>query len=208
MFVVGLTGGIGSGKSAVSRRFERLGVTVVDADLVAREVVEPGTLALARIRHHFGESVIQADDSLDRTALRHIVFNDPEARRWLESLLHPLIGERILQQLDQAPGPYAILVSPLLVESGYTSICNRILVVDVPEAVQLERTLRRDPSSADEVRRIMATQASREHRLEAADDVIDNSGDEAVLDRRVEALHEHYRTLSTSRTALDHGDGV
>lgn len=202
MYVVGLTGGIGSGKTAVSGRFERLGVVVVDADVVAREVVEPGSLALARIRHHFGDTVIGVDGELDRTALRRIVFSDAEARRWLESLLHPLIGERILQQLDQAPGPYAVLASPLLVESGHVSICNRVLVVDAPETVQLERTVRRDPSSAEEVQRIMASQASRQQRLEAADDVIDNSGDEAALDLQVELLHRRYTELG----AINRGD--
>lgn len=196
MFIVGLTGGIGSGKTAVSRRFEALGITVVDADVVAREVVEPGTPALAQIREHFGAEVLLPDGQLDRAALRRIVFSDPEAKRWLEALLHPLIGSETLRQLDSAPGPYVLLASPLLVESGQTSICNRVLVVDVPEAVQLQRTMQRDTNDVEQVRRIIASQATREQRLAAADDVIDNSGAEAALDAQVAALHQQYLELA------------
>lgn len=196
MFIVGLTGGIGSGKTAVSRRFEALGITVVDADVVAREVVEPGTPALAQIRAHFGAEVLLPDGQLDRAALRRIVFSDPEAKRWLEALLHPLIGSETLRQLDSAPGPYVLLASPLLVESGQTSICSRVLVVDVPEAVQLQRTMQRDTNDVEQVRRIIASQATREQRLAAADDVIDNSGAEAALDAQVAALHQQYLELA------------
>lgn len=196
MFIVGLTGGIGSGKTAVSRRFEALGITVVDADVVAREVVEPGTPALAQIRAHFGAEVLLPDGQLDRAALRRIVFSDPEAKRWLEALLHPLIGSETLRQLDSAPGPYVLLASPLLVESGQTSICNRVLVVDAPEAVQLQRTMQRDTNDVEQVRRIIASQATREQRLAAADDVIDNSGAEAALDAQVAALHQQYLELA------------
>lgn len=196
MFVVGLTGGIGSGKTAVSHRFEKLGVTVVDADVVAREVVEPGMPALEHIRKRFGDAVMQADGQLDRAALRRRVFAEPDARAWLEALLHPLIGERTQEQLRQAPGPYVVLVSPLLVESGRTNICQRVLVVDVPESLQRERTMRRDANRAEEVERIMAAQATREERLAAADDVIDNSGDESALDAQVATLHQRYLDLA------------
>ena len=196
MFIVGLTGGIGSGKTAVSRRFEALGIVVVDADVIAREVVEPGTPALAQIREHFGAEIIRPDGSLDRAALRRIVFSDAEAKRWLEALLHPLIGDETLRQLNTAPGPYVLLASPLLVESGQTAICDRVLVVDVPEAVQLQRTMQRDSNDAEQVRRIIASQATREQRLEAADDVVDNSADEAALDGQVAALHQRYTELA------------
>lgn len=196
MFIVGLTGGIGSGKTAVSRRFEAKGITVVDADVVAREVVEPGTPALAQIRAHFGAEVMQPDGQLDRAALRRIVFSDPEAKHWLEALLHPLIGSETLRQLNDAPGPYVMLASPLLVESGQTSICHRVLVVDVPEAVQLQRTMQRDANDAGQVRRIIASQATREQRLAAADDVIDNSGEETALDAQVAILHQQYLELA------------
>jgi len=192
MFVVGLTGGIGSGKTAVSRRFEALGVPVVDADVVARQVVEPGSPALERIREHFSEGVLTADGQLDRAALRRQVFARPEDRAWLEALLHPLIGQRMQEELDRADGPYALLVSPLLVERGSRDLCHRVLVVDVPEALQLQRTMARDGSDAQTIERIMAAQASREQRLAVADDLIDNRGDEASLTAQVNALHRQY----------------
>lgn len=203
MLVVGLTGGIGSGKSAVSRRFEQLGIQVVDADQVARQVVEPGTPALAAIREHFGDDILQGDGQLDRAALRRIVFSDTAAKQWLEATLHPRIGEEIQRQLAAAPGPYVILASPLLVESGQTRLCHRILVVDVPEAIQIERTMHRDDNDAAQVERIMASQASRDQRLEAADDVIDNSGAEAALDPQVERLHQRYLALAGEHREAD-----
>ncbi len=200
MLVIGVTGGIGSGKSAVTRRFAALGVDVIDADVVAREVVEPGTPALDAIREHFGEGVMQGEQ-LDRAALRQRIFSDPDAKLWLEALLHPLIGEELLRQLAAARSPYAILVSPLLVESGQHVLCQRVLVVDVPESVQLQRTMQRDTNDAVQVRRIMASQASREQRLARADDVIDNSGEEAALDGQVQRLHRRYLDLARGRSA-------
>lgn len=197
-FVVGLTGGIGSGKSAVSERFERLGIKVVDADLASRAVVEPGRPALKAIEEHFGTGVISADGSLNRPALRKLVFENADERRWLESLTHPLINQYIAEQLGNATSPYVILAHPLLVETGQTRVCQRILVVDVPEELQLERTMARDDNPEAQVRAIMAAQATREQRLAAADDVIVNDQDLSHLDREVERLHGLYLQLAAA----------
>lgn len=194
-YVVGLTGGIGSGKSAVSERFEALGICIVDADLASRAVLAPGTPAVAQIAERFGPHLVREDGSLDRAALRQAVFTDPEARRWLESLTHPLIGAYQRERLAAADSPYAVLVSPLLVESGQARRCNRVLVVDVPEALQIERTMRRDGNSEAQVRAILAAQASRQQRLAAADDVIVNDRDLAHLDAEVAKLHKLYLEL-------------
>lgn len=194
-YIVGLTGGIGSGKTAVSDAFAALGVSVVDADIVAREVVEPGSPALERIVERFGPGIL-CDGALDRARLRALVFAEPHHKQWLEELLHPLIGERTRQQLAEAPGPYVILASPLLIEAGSQALCHRILVVDVPEAVQVQRTVARDTDDEAQVRRIIASQASREQRLAAADDVIDNSDPLHTLSEKVEALHYMYLALS------------
>jgi dephospho-CoA kinase len=195
-FVVGLTGGIGSGKSAVSERFEALGIRVVDADVASRVVVEPGQPALERIAEHFGPELITAEGSLDRAALRQKVFADDAERRWLEGLLHPLINEYIRTELDNAESPYAMLAHPILVETGQTRICDRVLVVDVPEEVQLARTMARDGNTEEQVRNIMKAQASREERLAAADDVIVNDQDLAHLDRETQRLHAKYLELA------------
>jgi dephospho-CoA kinase len=198
MFVVGITGGIGSGKSAVSDRFEALGIRVVDADLASRWVVEPGRPALARIAEHFGDDLIAADGGLDRAALRKCVFADPEERRWLEALLHPLIADEIRTALAAAESPYSILVSPLLIESGQTGFVDRVLVVDVPEAVQIERTMARDDNDEAQVRSIIAAQIERSARLARADDVIENDGGLDALDARVAELHHHYLKLAAA----------
>lgn len=200
-FVVGLTGGIGSGKSAVSERFERLGITVVDADLASRAVVEPGRPALKAIEEHFGACVIASDGTLNRAALRKLVFEDAEERRWLEQLTHPHINRYIAEALADATSPYVILAHPLLVETGQTRVCQRVLVVDVPEALQLERTMARDSNPESQVRAIMAAQASREQRLAAADDVIVNDRDLSHLDREVERLHTLYLDLAAGSKA-------
>lgn len=194
-FIVGLTGGIGSGKTAASDLFARLGITVVDADVCARIVVEKGKPALDTIRKHFGDSVLQADGQLDRARLRQIVFSNPDERRWLESLLHPIIFEEMCSQLQHATSPYAILVSPLLIEAGQTAICNRVLVVDAPESLQLSRTAARDNNSIEQVQAIMASQASRQERLARADDILVNDGDLKTLADRVADLHQHFLRL-------------
>lgn len=194
-WILGLTGGIGSGKSAVAQAFGERGVHLVDADHAARWVVEPGRPALARIVEHFGSEVLRADGSLDRAALRQRVFAEPEQRRWLENLLHPLIGQEIVQVLARAESPYAILVSPLLIESGQHRLTQRVLVVDAPEALQVQRTMARDQSSEEQVRAILEAQASREERLRHAHDVLVNDRDLAWLDSEVQRLHDFYLTL-------------
>ncbi len=194
-WILGLTGGIGSGKSAAAQHFIDLGVHLVDADHAARWVVEPGRPALAKIADHFGPGVIQADGQLDRSALRALIFEHPEQRRWLEALLHPLIGEEIVNNLAQARSPYAILVSPLLVESGQSRLTHRILVIDAPEQLQVQRTLLRDQTSEAQVQAILKAQASREERLRHAQDVVVNDRDLSWLHSEVERLHHFYLTL-------------
>ena len=169
---------------------------VVDADHAARWVVEPGKPALAKIVEHFGSGVLQADGQLDRSALRRLIFESAEQRQWLEALLHPLIGQEIMQNLAQAQSPYAILVSPLLVESGQYKLAQRVLVVDAPPELQLQRTTLRDNSPAEQIQAIMQTQASREERLRHADDILLNDKDLKHLDAEVERLHQFYLTLS------------
>lgn len=188
--VVGITGGIGSGKTAVTDALQSLGITVVDADLVSRVIMEPGRPALAAVRQRFGDDILLADGRLDRAALRKIVFADAAQRHWLEQLTHPLIAGEIHARLAAATSPYVVLASPLLLETSQRELCDLIVVVDVPEAVQLERTMRRDANDAAQVKRIMAAQLDRPSRLAGADIVIDNSGSLEELQTQVQALHE------------------
>ncbi|MDG2525789.1 dephospho-CoA kinase [Stenotrophomonas sp. HITSZ_GD] len=197
-FVIGLTGGIASGKSALGREFESLGVTVVDADVVAREVVAPGPV-LSRIAERFGRHVLQADGTLDRRALRELVFADEELRLALEAITHPAIRERLQAQCRAAPGPYAIAAIPLLAEAGGRRVypwLDRILVVDAPVSLQRERLMARDGIDAALADRMIAAQASREQRLALADDVVVNDGDPAHLQARAQALAGEYLALS------------
>lgn len=189
---VGLTGGIGSGKSTVARLFGNLGVHWVDADDVAREVVEPGTPALARIAEHFGEEILTSGGALDRAQLRGIVFQEPEERVWLESLLHPVIREELIRQLnpENYQLPYVLLVSPLLLETDQHELVDRILVIDVPTDVQIKRTMSRDTNSREQVERIIAAQMPREQRLARADAIIDNNRPLDEVERQVRELHE------------------
>ena len=190
--VVGITGGIGSGKSAVTKLFEQFGITVVDADLVARVVVEPGKPALAAIADHFGTEILQNDGSLNRATLRSRVFSDENERRWLEHLTHPLIGQEILDQIETSRSPYTILSSPLLLDTTQKALVDCVVVVDAPEDLQLERTISRDNNDEAQVRRIMAAQITRAERLELADIVIDNSGTLEELALQVEELHKEF----------------
>ncbi|WP_305966757.1 dephospho-CoA kinase [Marinobacter salsuginis] len=192
MKIAGLTGGIGSGKSTVARLFGELGVHWVDADDVAREVVEPGTPALERIAEHFGEHILTSEGALDRAQLRGIVFQQPEERAWLETLLHPIIREELIRQLNPQNYelPYVLLVSPLLLETDQHELVDRIIVIDVPKDVQLERTMARDTNSREQVERIIAAQMSREDRLARADEVIDNDRPLDGVTRQVRELHE------------------
>jgi dephospho-CoA kinase len=191
-YTVGVTGGIGSGKSALTGRFEALGVTVVDADLAARIVVEPGRPALVAIAGRYGGEILLPDGSLDRAALRRRVFEDAAERRWLEQLTHPLIAQEIQRQLGAATSPYRILSSPLLLETSQKQLVDSVVVVDVPESTQLTRTMQRDDNDEAQVRRIMAAQLSREQRLAQADIVVDNSGPLHRLDAIVERLHRQF----------------
>lgn len=192
MMVIGLTGGIGSGKSTVARQFGSLGVHWVDADDVAREVVEPGMPALAQIADHFGKDILTDDGALNRANLRQVVFEQPEQRAWLESLLHPIIREELIRQLHPVDYtlPYVLLVSPLLLETDQHQLVERVLVVDVPVDVQVERTTARDTNSREQVERIISAQMPREQRLARADAVIDNSQPSDRVLAEVCTLHE------------------
>ena len=201
MFVVGVTGGIGSGKTAVTNLFAELGVTIVDADIASRIIVEPGKPALQAIAAHFGAEMLLPDGTLNRAAMRARIFSNADDKRWLEQLTHPLIGQEIQRQIDDAKSPYAILVSPLLIEGNQHTFCHRILVVDAPEDTQLQRTIQRDNNDAEQVKRIIASQATRIQRLSRADDVIENTGTLDDLRYKVAALHEQYLQLAESEKA-------
>lgn len=198
-FVVGLTGGIGSGKSTVERLFAALGITVVDADVIAREVVQPGSQALDHIARHFGQEILTAEGQLDRPRLRELVFANEQKRLWLEALLHPLIAEQIKAGIRDCQSPYCLLVSPLLLETAQVKLVDRVLVVDCSETLQLERALLRDGSDPETIRAIIRTQMPREDRLRQADDVLDNSGDLSALEEHVKSLHETYLDMAKSR---------
>ncbi|PTT50954.1 dephospho-CoA kinase [Aeromonas sp. HMWF014] len=200
MYVVAVTGGIGSGKTTIANQFAALGIDVVDADVIARDVVEPGAPALAAIATYFGPDVIAPDGQLDRRSLRERVFSEPNAKAWLNALLHPLIRQEMLRQCAAARSPYCLLVVPLLVENKLTGLANRVLVIDVDEATQIERTCRRDGVSAEQARAIIAAQASRSERLAAADDVIDNhNGSQMAIKTRILALHETYLAFASQQ---------
>jgi dephospho-CoA kinase len=192
-FVVGLTGGIGSGKSAAADEFAALGASIVDTDAIARELTDKGGAALAHIERRFGAAFLDASGAMNRKKMRDHVFADPAAKQALENLLHPLIREESARRIAAASGPYVVHVVPLLLESpGYRSRVDRVLVVDASEQAQLARVRARSGLSADEVRAIMRTQVSRAERLAGADDVIDNSGSLEALRKQVGALHQKY----------------
>ena len=199
-YAVGLTGGIAAGKSAVTRRFEALGVPVHDADVAARVVVEPGSEGLAAIVEAFGSEALDPQGRLDRAAMRRRVFADIEARRRLEAIIHPRVREWLQQRASAETAPYCLLAIPLLAENiAHYRWLDRILVVDVPEAVQLERLVARDSIDRALAERMLTQQATRAERLALADDVIDNSGSEAALDAHVQALHRRYLALAAAR---------
>ena len=194
-----LTGGIGSGKSQVAAEFETLGVCVVEQDTISREIVEPGTNALTTIREHFGPAVICCDGTLDRRQLRKLIFDDPAERRWLEKLLHPLVGTRTLELIDEAKSPYVLVVNPLLRQRH--DPYDRVLVVDVAEHVQVARTAKRDNVPREQVTSIIATQIDRKARLAIADDIIVNEGSVEELKQKVQSLHQQYlRLVELSRS--------
>ncbi len=196
MFVVGLTGGIGSGKTVASDRFEELGVKVVDADIASRVVVEIGKPALSSIEGEFGSDVISDDGSLNRAKLREIIFKDDEAKSWLESLLHPLIGQHILDEIASATSRYVILVSPLLFETTQFQMCNRTLLIDVPKDIQILRTAKRDKVPESQVEKIIASQMDRDQKIGKADDVIVNDGEISDLISKIDKIHQRYIELA------------
>ncbi len=197
---VGLTGGIASGKTTVADLFAELGVPVIDTDVIARQVVEPGEPGLARVQEAFGDGVIDASGRLDRKGLRRRVFSSQADRKRLEEILHPFIRARMLEQSAAAGGPYQIIVVPLLVESGLEGLFDRILVVDVPRETQISRLLERDRESQDQAKSILSAQASREERLSAADDIIQNTGGLDKLRGQVLKLHTRYLKLAAERS--------
>jgi dephospho-CoA kinase len=195
--VVGLTGGIGSGKSAAAEAFEKLGATVVDTDAIAHELTGPGGAAVAEISRQFGKAFIDATGAMDRKRMRDLVFTDAEEKQRLEALLHPMIRAESERRIAAAPGAYVIYVVPLLVESaGHRERVGRVLVVDCPEALQLSRVRQRSMLPEAQIKRIIASQIKRERRLAAADDVIDNSGTIGALRQQVEILHKKYLALA------------
>ena len=197
--VVGLTGGIGSGKSAAADAFAELGATIVDTDAIAHELTRPGGAAMPHIASLFGEAFVGQSGALDRAKMRERVFSDPAAKAALERLLHPMIREESVRRISGSTGPYVVHVVPLLVESGdYRKRVHRVLVVDAPEALQVERVMQRSRLPEDEVRAIMRTQASRAERLAAADDVIDNTGTVDALRKQVVALHGKYLKMAAT----------
>ena len=199
MFTVGLTGGIGSGKSTVADLFAELGTPVIDTDAIARELTAPAGAALDAIHAAFGETVMQADGALDRAALRQRVFSDAAARRQLEAILHPRIRQIVAQTLATLTAPYALIVIPLLVETGgYRDVLNRVLVVDCPEDLQVARVMARSGLAQDDVEAILAAQAGRAARLAVADDVILNTASSEALRAQVATLHQRYLALSTT----------
>ena len=199
-FIVGLTGGIASGKTTVANLFADLGVTVIDTDQLARDVVEPGTPALAQIVAAFGPEMLDQTGRLDRRRMRDRVFASPKDRKLLESITHPAIRAELARRSGSAQGPYQIHVVPLLVEGGGKRFgMDRVLVVDCPTDHQLSRLVQRDSSTPEQARQILAAQATREQRLSAADDVITNIGELAALKPQVHALHERYLTLAQSK---------
>jgi dephospho-CoA kinase len=191
--VVGLTGGIGSGKTTVANMFNELGIELIDADVIAREVVEPKSRALISIKEHFGSEFIQTDGYLNRAKLRSKVFSSETDKQWLNNLLHPLIRTSILTNIKNSSGSYCILVAPLLFENNLTQYVDRTLVIDVEESIQIERTLKRDNSDKKVIENIIASQISRDERLRRANDIIDNSSNDLKsISNQVNTLHQVY----------------
>jgi len=196
-FTVGLTGGIGSGKTTIANFFAELGIDIIDADIAARKVVEAKSSALVQISQHFGPQFIQADGTLNRPLLRSQIFNNEHDKLWLNNLLHPLIRQQMLDEIQLSQSPYCLLVAPLLIENNLQSLVERVLVIDVSESEQIKRTLLRDPSSQDEIKRIITSQIPRKDRLLHADDIIDNSKiDLTLIKKNVIKLDQKYRNLS------------
>lgn len=198
-YCIGLTGGIGSGKSSAAKLFQELGAAVIDTDEISHELTRAGGAALAMIREQFGAECLAADGSMDRAAMRRLIFQDPAAKKKLEAILHPMIRSTVKARIAQTGAPYALIAVPLLLETGaYKNFIDRILVVDCDEALQVERTMRRSKLTASEVRAIMAAQLPRQERLARADDVLRNDNDMAALRSQVAALHARYLALASA----------
>ncbi|EGQ8471059.1 MULTISPECIES: dephospho-CoA kinase [Vibrio] len=194
--VIGLTGGIASGKTTVANLFkQQFKIDIVDADIVAREVVEPGTPGLNAIIEHFGYDIVREDQTLDRAKLREKIFSNSDEKAWLNALLHPIIREKMIEDLQQVTSEYALLVVPLLVENKLDSLCDRVLVVDVEPNTQISRTMKRDNVNEEQARAILASQASREQRLTLADDVVKNNPSDPDLLLQITDLHEKYLAM-------------
>ncbi|MGI2213830.1 dephospho-CoA kinase [Shewanella oncorhynchi] len=202
-FVVGLTGGIGSGKTTVANLFAAEGITLVDADIIARDVVAQGSKGLEAIVSHFGIEMLTPEGELDRAKLRQRIFSHPEEREWLNQLLHPMIRQEMLAQVEKATSAYVIMVVPLLFENGLDRLVNRTLVVDISPELQINRTVKRDNVDASQVNNIISSQCSRSEKLARADDIIDNKGEISTLKREVQALHQRYLQLSGTDNAHD-----
>lgn len=196
MLVVGLTGGIGAGKSTVAALFIKHDIPIIDADVIAREITMPGTPALSRITKHFGQEILLANGHLDRAKLRQIIFSQPNQRLWLENLLHPIIREEMINKINMLSSPYCIAVIPLLLEVEFYSFIHRILVIDAPEHLQIERTAHRDKIQKSQIETILKTQAKREHRTAHAQDIIINDGKLEDLVPQVEKLHQRYLEMA------------
>ena len=194
--VIGLTGGIGSGKTTVANLFGAYGIDLIDADIIAREVVAIGSVGLARIIEKFGNDILLADGNLDRSQLRAAIFSDPQQKNWLDQLLHPLIRDKMLADIDRATSPYCLLIVPLMIENNLQTLTDRLLVVDVDQQTQIMRTQQRDNVSLEQIKNILAAQASRQQRQDAADDIICNNGDNQALLTQVAQLHQHYLALA------------
>lgn len=199
-YIIGLTGGIGSGKSTIADLFAAHNVPIIDADIVARQVVEKGSPLLAQIAEHFGSHILTDQGELDRTALRQIVFQSESEKKWLNNLLHPAIRQEMLHQLQQQTTPYVLWVVPLLIENKLTAFCDRVLVVDVDPEIQLERASKRDNSHQDGIKKIIASQVDRKTRLQHADDVIENTRPLTEnlphLTQQVAVFHQRYLALA------------
>nr|WP_281502350.1 dephospho-CoA kinase [Alcanivorax sp. S6407] len=200
VFVIGLTGGIGSGKTAATDYLTTLGVTIVDADLASRVVVEPGKPALKAIAERFGDHVIAEDGALDRRALREIVFADPDALKALEGITHPAIGQELRNQIAASKSPYTVLVSPLLFETSQKDLVHRTLVIDAPAELQVKRTMARDHVPEEQVAAIMKAQLERTKRLDQADDVVENHGSLEKLHGELDVLHKLYLELASNHS--------
>lgn len=202
-FIVGLTGGIGSGKSTIADMFAQHNVPIIDADIVARQVVEKGSPLLEKIAQHFGENILNAQGELNRPALRERIFHNPEDKQWLNDLLHPAIRQEMLRQLEASNSPYVLWVVPLLIENKLTHFCDRVLVIDVKPEIQFQRALKRDQSQAETIKKMMQSQVDRQTRLSYADDVIENNQHlvEALptLMKQVAELHHLYLTLANQK---------